>query len=50
VELNKLISTNKESVILNYVDSTRGWLPTSGVNNGTDALSPLAPYSIDFLV
>jgi hypothetical protein len=46
---NKLISTNKESVILNYVDTTRGWLATSGVNNGTDALSPL-PYSIDFLV
>jgi hypothetical protein len=46
---NKLISTNKESVILNYVDSTRGWLPTSGVNNGTDALSP-SSYSVDFLV
>jgi hypothetical protein len=47
--LNKLISTNKESVILNYVDSTRGWLPTSGVNNGTDALSP-SPISVDYLV
>jgi len=47
--LNKLITTNKESVILNYVDSTRGWLPTSGVNNGSDALSP-ETYSIDFLV
>jgi hypothetical protein len=46
---NKLINTNKESVILNYVDSTRGWLPTSGVNNGTDALEPNS-YSIDFLV
>ena len=46
---NKVISTNKESVILNYVDSTRGWLPTSGVNNGTDALQK-APYSVDFLV
>jgi hypothetical protein len=47
--LNKLITTNKESVILNYVDSTRGWLPTSGVNNGADALSPLI-YLADFLV
>ena len=46
---NKLITTNKESVILNYVDSTRGWLATSGVNNGTDALEPNT-YSIDFLV
>jgi hypothetical protein len=47
--LNKLIITNKESIILNYVDSTRGWLPTSGVNNGTDALTPIS-YSVDFLV
>jgi hypothetical protein len=46
---NKLINTNKESVILNYVDSTRGWLATSGVNNGTDALTP-ASYTVDFLV
>ena len=49
VTLNKKIITDKESVILNYVDSTRGWLPTSGVNNGTDALSTPS-YSIDFLV
>jgi hypothetical protein len=49
VVVNKRLTTDKESVILNYVDSTRGWLPTSGVNNGSDAL--ITPsYSIDFLV
>jgi hypothetical protein len=46
---NKLVITDKESIILNYVDSTRGWLSTSGVNNGTDALTPIV-YSVDFLV
>jgi len=47
--LNKLLNTNKESVFLTYTDTTRGWLPTSGVNNGSDALTPIS-YSIDFLV
>jgi hypothetical protein len=46
---NKLLSTDKESVFLTYTDTTRGWLPTSGVNNGTDALLP-PTYSVDFLV
>ena len=46
---NRVISTNKESVFLTYTDTTRGWLPTSGVNNGADALSP-ASYLVDFLV
>jgi hypothetical protein len=36
-------------VILTYIDSTQGWIATSGINEGTDALySP--PYSVDFLV
>jgi len=46
---NKVLNTNKESVFLTYTDTTRGWLATSGVNNGSDALSS-TPYSIDFLV
>ena len=46
---NKLITTNKESVFLTYTDTTRGWLATSGVNNGSDALSP-EPYSVEYLV
>jgi hypothetical protein len=26
-------------VLLVYIDSTQGWLATSGINEGTDALS-----------
>jgi hypothetical protein len=39
----------REGVVLVYVDSTQGWLPISGINEGTDALEPVT-YSIDFLV
>jgi hypothetical protein len=43
------LSGEREGVILTYLDSTQGWIATSGINEGTDALSPI-PYSIDFLV
>jgi hypothetical protein len=43
------LTGDREGVILTYIDSTQGWLATSGINEGTDALSP-GPYSIDFLV
>jgi hypothetical protein len=46
---NLLLTGEREGVILTYIDSTQGWLATSGINEGTDALSP-APYSVDFLV
>jgi hypothetical protein len=46
---NLLLTGEREGVILTYIDATQGWLATSGINEGTDALSP-APYSIDFLV
>jgi hypothetical protein len=46
---NLQLSGDREGVLLVYIDATQGWLPTSGINEGTDALSP-APYSIDFLV
>ena len=46
---NQLLSGEREGVILVYVDSTQGWLPISGINEGTDALEPDV-YSIDFLV
>jgi hypothetical protein len=46
---NKLLTTNREAIIITYVDSTQGWLASSGVNEGTVALSPNS-YSIDFLV
>jgi hypothetical protein len=36
-------------VILTYIDSTQGWIATSGINEGTDALEP-ETYVADFLV
>jgi hypothetical protein len=46
---NVQLTGEREGVILTYIDSTQGWLATSGINEGTDALSP-ATYSVDFLV
>jgi hypothetical protein len=46
---NLQLTGDREGVILTYIDATQGWLATSGINEGTDALTP-APYSIDFLV
>jgi hypothetical protein len=46
---DKLLTTNREGVIITYVDATQGWVASSGVNSGTQALNPL-PYDIDFLV
>ena len=39
----------REGVILTYIDSTQGWIATSGINEGTNALEPTS-YSVDFLV
>jgi len=46
---NFQLSGDREGVTLTYIDSTQGWLSVSGIQEGTDALSPL-PYSVDFLV
>ena len=46
---NLQLTGEREGVLLVYIDSTQGWLATSGINEGTDALSP-ALYSVDFLV
>ena len=46
---NRILNTNREGVIITYIDSTQGWVASSGVNEGTVALSP-PPYSVDFLV
>jgi hypothetical protein len=43
------LTGEREGVILTYIDSTQGWIATSGINEGTDALEPL-PYSVDYLV
>jgi hypothetical protein len=46
---NLQLTGEREGVLLVYIDSTQGWLATSGINEGTDALSP-EPTSIEFLV
>ena len=46
--LNFQLTGEREGVLLVYIDSTQGWLATSGINEGTEALSPTF-YSIDFL-
>jgi hypothetical protein len=43
------LTGEREGVILTYIDGTQGWIATSGINEGTDALEPIS-YSIDFLV
>jgi hypothetical protein len=46
---NKVLTTNREAVTLTYVDSTQGWVASSGVNEGSLSLDPQT-YSMDFLV
>jgi hypothetical protein len=46
---NLVLSSDREGVNLTYIDSTQGWLASSGVQEGTDALVQTS-YSIDFLV
>ena len=46
---DKTLTTNREGVIITYVDVTQGWVATTGVNSGNQALDPV-PYSSDFLV
>jgi hypothetical protein len=45
---NLALTGEREGVILTYIDSTQGWIATSGINEGTDALSPT--FSADLLV
>jgi hypothetical protein len=45
---NLELKGEREGVILTYIDSTQGWVATSGINEGTDALEPVV-YSVDFL-
>jgi hypothetical protein len=42
------LTGEREGVILTYIDSTQGWIATSGINEGTDALKII--YPVDFLV
>ena len=43
------LNGEREGVLLVYIDSTQGWLATSGINEGTSALI-VPPYTVDFLV
>ncbi len=45
----KGLNTNREAVTITYIDTTQGWVASSGTNYGTQSLDTL-PYSIDFLV
>jgi hypothetical protein len=47
--LNKVLTTNREGVTITYADATQGWVASSGVNSGNQALDPDV-YSADFLV
>ena len=47
--LDKVLTTNREGVTITYADATQGWVATSGVNSGDQALDP-DTYSADFLV
>jgi len=46
---NKLLTTNREAVTITYIDSTQGWVASSGANEGTQSIDPIT-YSADFLV
>jgi hypothetical protein len=49
VVANKKLTTNREGVTLVYVDSTQGWVSSSGANEGTQSIDPIT-YIADFLV
>jgi hypothetical protein len=46
-QTNKILTTNREGVIITYVDVTQGWVATSGVNSGNQALDPT--FSLEML-
>jgi hypothetical protein len=47
--VNLELTGERVGVILTYIDSTQGWLASSGINEGTDALKSIPP-KVDFLV
>jgi hypothetical protein len=46
---NKILNKNREGVIITYIDSTQGWVATSGVNEGIVSLAP-TPYTASYLI
>ena len=45
---NVVANKDREALTLTYIDSTQGWLPSSGYQESTSGIG--VPYSIDFLV
>ena len=45
---NHLLTTKREGVTITFANTTQGWVATSGVNSGTQALE--GTYAVDFLV
>jgi hypothetical protein len=45
---NVIAFKDREALTLTYIDSTQGWLPNSGYQEGTTGIA--IPYSVDFLV
>jgi hypothetical protein len=46
---NLQLTGEREGVILTYIDSTQGWIATSGINEGTDALEPII-FNVEYLI
>jgi hypothetical protein len=46
---NLVLRGEREGITLTYIDSTQGWLASSGINEGTDALEPNT-VSVEYLV
>jgi hypothetical protein len=48
-ELNHIMEKERSGVTLTYIDATQGWVPTSGINEGTEAIG-LVSYSSELLL
>ena len=46
---NLQLTGDREGVRLVYIDTTQGWIGVSGIQEGTDALSPI-PLDVEYLV
>ena len=45
---NFQVAGERSGIILTYIDSTQGWIATSGINEGTNALSQF--FTADYLI
>jgi len=49
VASDKALTTNREAVTITYVDSTQGWVSSSGVNYGSQSLDAIS-ITVNYLV